>query len=202
MKNILLLLLIISTSIAYSQPKAYDYCYTNSKGTCVYSVADKKEIVVVRGVSDPCLSPDGTKLAYTYNTQDGGRGIKVIDINTKKKTILNTKSDNCYGPVWSPDGKMIAYNVFDTQKSNWDIAVIDTGNTGFKVITHKLQQCYAPAWSYNNKSIMVQDLDNVYVFDLSGNIINTYAVSAMTKTLGPSSSDRFIPSDDGKKIVF
>src|ERR1700748_1967166 len=131
MKNTLLLFLIISALQANAQSKSYDYAYLNKKGICVYSLADKKEYPVVASQGDsPSLSPDGRKITYTATNKAGNRFIAVRDLNTKKKTILNTTSNNGYGPVWSPNGRFIAYNVFNAQKSEWAIAVIDSGNTG------------------------------------------------------------------------
>jgi Tol biopolymer transport system component len=45
-------------------------------------------------------------------------------------------------------------------------------------------------------------MDTVFVLDLSGNITASYKISDMTKSDGPSSSDRFVFTTDGKKIVF
>ncbi|MGZ3834078.1 MAG: hypothetical protein ACXVB0_11185 [Mucilaginibacter sp.] len=203
MRKILPLLLIICVSHAFGQNKSYDYCYTNNKGTFAYSVADGKQIEVVRGVSDPSISPDGTKLAYTANLKDGGRIIKVIDINTKKKIILNTQSNNCYGPVWSPDGNYIVYNVFNTQTSTWSIALIDAGNVDQpKILTAQTGQSYSPTWMSNSQNVVVQNLNNVFVLDLSGNTISNYKISDLSKSEGPSSSDRFVFTADGNKIVF
>ena len=202
MKKTLLLFFIIYASQAYPQAGCYNYCYTNSKGTCVYSVANKKEYVVLQEVSDPCLSPDGTKIAYTANLKDGSRILKVITLATKKKAILNTHSKNCYGAVWSPDGSMIAYNVFDTKKSIWNVAVIDTGHSEPKILTTKLMSCYSPTWSSDNKSIVVQNLKKVYIFNLQGKILSSYKTTDLTNTLGPSSSDRFILTNNGNKVVF
>jgi len=186
----------------YSQSKSYDYCYVNKKGICVYSLMDKKEYLVVKKGTDPCISPDGTKVAYTSMLNGIDRVINVIDLNTKKITKLNTNSINCYGAMWSPDGKYIAYNVFNLEKSRWYIAIIDAANTSFKILTEQLEQCYAPTWSADSQAVVIQNIDNVHIFDLSGNINNTYKVSDITKTLGPSSSDRFVLTPDRKKIVF
>jgi len=202
MKNISILFLILIATGAFGQSKSYDYAYMNKKGICVYSIADKKEYLIVSKGENPCISPDGKKLAYTALDQNGGRFIAVIDLNTKKKTILNTNSNNCYGPVWSPNGNYIAYNVFDSQKSNWLIAVIDAGNTEPVVLTRQLEQSYMPTWTYDNKNVVVQNMEKVFVFDLSGNLVKDYKVSDMTKDLGPTSSDRFIFTKDNKKIVF
>lgn len=187
---------------AYGQSKSYDYCYINAKGICVYTIADKKEYLVVKKGSDPCISPDGTKVAYTSNLNGVDRVIHVIDVNTKKETILNTGSINCYGPMWSPDGKYIAYNVFNLEKSRWDIAIIDVANTAPRLLTTQLEQSYAPVWNADSKSVVVQTIDQVYVFDLEGNIEKTYKVADMTNTYGPSSADRFVFTADKGKIIF
>lgn len=200
----------VCISNAYGQTKSYDYCYSNTKGICVYSVADKKELLIVSSNkgTDPCISPDGTKLAYTVNYPNGDRNIAIIDLTTKQKTVLNTESRNCYGPVWSPDGQYVAYNVFNPQKSNWLVAVIDAANTSYKVLTAQLEQSYMPSWLADSKSVVVQNMDTVFIFDLQGNIITTYKIAdmgngvAVLKDSGPSSSDRFIFTSDNRKVVF
>ncbi|MBS1527751.1 MAG: PD40 domain-containing protein [Bacteroidetes bacterium] len=188
----------------FCQNKSYDYCYSGNKGIYVYSIADQKAYPILRGVSatDLCISPDGMKVAYTVNSKDG-RNIGVIDLNSKQKTVLHTQSNNCYGPVWSPDGNYIAYNVFNDQTSKWSIAVIGTApGSAPQVLTGKLSECYMPAWTTDSKNVVVQDMSAVYVFDLYGNITTTISIPEIPKTFGASSSDRFIFTSDGRKIVF
>ncbi len=201
MKNILIIFLIICSSNIYGQNKSYDYCYQNDKGICVYSVADKAEQVVIKKGSDANISPDGKKVAYTTYSPKGDRTIAVIDLNTKKKTVLNTGSNNCYGPMWSPDGKLIAYNVFNTQTSKWFIGIIGADNTTPpKVLTGKLEESYMPAWMAGSKTLSVQDMNAVYVFNLAGEIIKTYKMADMSNEFSSTSSDRYIFA--GNKIVF
>jgi TolB protein len=210
MRSPLTLLLLICILKAYAQGKSFDYCYTNTKGICVYSVAEKKEYIIIdpQKGSDPCISPDGTKIAYTANFPNGDRNIAVVDINTRGKVIMKTESTNCYGPTWSPDGKYLAYNVFDEQNSRWLIAIIDAGNTSNTVLTAQLEQGYMPTWSADSRGVVVQNLDNIYVFDLDGNITTTYKVADMDRGVsvlqdaGPSSSDKFVFTNDNSKIVF
>ncbi|MDB5144832.1 MAG: hypothetical protein JWQ66_3545 [Mucilaginibacter sp.] len=200
MRLILLLFCAAFASFVYGQGKSYDYCYQNNKGICVYSVADKAEQVIVKKGSDPCISPDGRKIAYTIYSKDDTRTIGVIDINSKQKTILKTNRRNCFGPIWSPDGKYIAYNVFNWSKSMWSVAVIDAGNTSHKILTGQLN-CNMPTWTIDSKNIVVQNMSSIFVLDLFGKIISTYKISDLSKESSPTSADRYVFTAS-KKIVF
>jgi TolB protein len=207
MKNILLLFLVISTSAVYSQSKTYDYAYTNKKGICVYSVADKKEYPVVKNGADPCISPDGKKVAYTVNGKGSQRFIKIMDLTSKAVITLNTQNDNCYGAVWSPDGKLIVYNADIDNK--WCIEVIGSNNTGPKVLSGKINDSYSPVWLANSKNVAVQDMAKVFVLDISGNVITVYDMKDLQGGLpelkdgvGSSSFDQFVIANDNAKIVF
>ena len=202
MKNILLLLSMIITIGVYGQSKSYDYAYMNKKGICVYSVADKKEVLITKKGQDPYISPDGKKLAYSSSNDKGDRFIDVVDLNTRRKIILNTQNNNSYGPVWSPDGGLIAYNSFDSKNAKWYIALIDSGNTNLRILTGQIENSYVPSWLANSQNVVAQNLDNVYVVNLSGDIIKSYKIADLSKAMGASSSDRFIFTDDNKKIVF
>jgi TolB protein len=200
MRLILLLLFAALASFVYGQGKSYDYCYKNQKGICVYSVADKKEYLILKQGFDPCISPNGRKIAYTIYSKSDARTIVVIDINSKQKTFLKTNSQNCFGPVWSPDGKYIAYNVFNWSKSRWSIAIIDAGNTLHKVLTGQLN-CNSPTWTVDSKNVVAQNMSSIFVLDLFGKIIATYKISDLSKESSPTSADRYVFTAS-KKIVF
>ncbi len=202
MRNIFLLFLVIISLSLYGQSRSYDYAYLNKEGIWVYSVADKKEYLIAKKGQDPYISPDGKKLAFTTFNEKGDRFIAVVDLNSHHKIILNTQNNNSYGPVWSPDGSLIAYNSFDSKNAQWYIALVDSANTNSRILSRRLENCYVPSWLVNGKNVVVQNLDNVFVVTLSGDIMSTYKVAALSTAMGASSSDRFIFTDDNKKIVF
>src|SRR6476661_9282969 len=65
----------------------------------------------------PEISPDGTRIAFNTvadaKTRSGPeRHIAIADLATAKVTVLpNIPSDNCFGLVWSPDGKQLAFSI-------------------------------------------------------------------------------------------
>jgi serine/threonine protein kinase len=58
---------------------------------------------------DPRLSPDGRKLAVRIG--DPGGDLYIIDLERGVNTRLTFESLAGFSPVWSPDGKRIAYSV-------------------------------------------------------------------------------------------
>ena len=57
---------------------------------------------------DPAVSPDGTRVAFASNRDGSGSNIFVLDRASKRVTQVS-KEVEAARPVWSPDGKTIAY---------------------------------------------------------------------------------------------
>jgi dipeptidyl aminopeptidase/acylaminoacyl peptidase len=68
----------------------------------------------LRAVGQVKFSPDGKLLAYTITRFDRpGRAwsqVWVMDLATKKSVRMGGENEGSGGPVWSPDGKWIAYS--------------------------------------------------------------------------------------------
>lgn len=76
------------------------------------------------------LSPDDRRLAVTLNQEsEAGSDIWIIDLDTGSKTRL-TFDERAAGPVWSPDGKRIAYATSEKGNGRSQIVVRDAAGGG------------------------------------------------------------------------
>lgn len=154
------------------------------------------------GATDPAISPDGNKLAYTLSDSAGNRSIWIADMENKSQGKLQVNSNNYYQAVWSADGGAIAFNIFNS-KNLWKIGVIKTDNSGYVMLDSASKiNVYAPTWK-NEKEIVGQDLTKLYTFDLTGKLINTKLIADLIgKEFSIASSNRFFYTKDGAKLIF
>ena len=83
----------------------------------------------------PEISPDGARIAFNTvadsKTRPGPeRHIATADVASGKVTVLkDIPSDNCFGPVWSLDGKQLAFSIMaDTA---WQLGLVNADGSGF-----------------------------------------------------------------------
>jgi Tol biopolymer transport system component len=154
------------------------------------------------GATDPAISPDGNKLAYTLSDSVGNRSIWIADMENKSQGKLQVNSNNYYQAMWSADGSAIAFNIFN-KKNLWKIGVIKADNSGYVLLDSASKiNVYAPTWK-NGKEIIAQDLNNLYTFDLSGKLIDTKSIASLIgKDFSIASSNRFFYTKDGEKLIF
>ena len=102
MKKIVLLLCILSSSFAFAQDKL-----------------DYLDIFQLEWVSDPQISPDGSKIIYVRNYNDimadrNYSNLWMINADGSDNRPLTSGNQNDFSPRWSVDGKKLLY------KSNKD----------------------------------------------------------------------------------
>ncbi|HEY4108795.1 hypothetical protein [Puia sp.] len=191
-----------SCSLFSGKKKVFDYCYVNSKG--LYAVAYGKEPtrIFVNG-TDPRLSPDGRKIAYTdVGGKDHERRIGVFDLEAGKVTILDTACHNCYGPVWSPDGNYLVYNAFTGR--SWGIKYIDKENQHAVELGAPTDSLgfSSPTWSADGKKIVVQNMSAVYIYGLDGRVLQRVGFEQMDSSLSFSSSTSFMLNKSEDKLIY
>ena len=72
---------------------------------------------------NPSLSPDGTRVAVIRNDLQGNVGIWTFDIASGHGTPLtNDSTADFHAPIWSPDGRYVAY--VNSVSTRWNFASI------------------------------------------------------------------------------
>ena len=156
----------------------------------------------------PNISPDATRLAFNTNedskTRPGPeRHIAITDLASGKVTVFkDIPSDNCFGPVWSPDGNKIAFSIM--AEKEWHLGIVNADGSGFRFVKNaalKNDAFGAPTWARDGKSIFCHDLDNIYQIDLDGNVLKKWELSKILTDASMNGNDRLSVSPDGKALL-
>src|SRR5438067_11115669 len=156
----------------------------------------------------PEISPDGTRIAFNTegdakNRPGPERHIAIADVASGKVTVLpNIPSDNCFGPVWSPDGKQLAFPIMAGKA--WQLGLVNADGSGFRFVRNaelRPEAFGAPEWARDGKSIFYHDLDNIYQIDLDGNILKKWELSKILTDASMNGGDRLSVSPDGTALL-
>ncbi|WP_316807564.1 hypothetical protein [Pedobacter agri] len=181
--------------------KSFALAYQDGNKIVATSIDTMKQISF-GGATDPSISPDGNKLAYTVSDSTGNRSIWVADMENKSQLQLHADSKNYYGAIWSAYGVRIAFSVLN-EKSIWKIGLIKNDNTGFIILDGKSNiSVSSPTWKSANE-IVAHDLNNLYTFNNAGKIIDTKQLKDLIGTNYNIASDNiFFYADQGKTLIF
>ena len=149
---------------------------------------------------DPTWSPDGTAIAYRHQTgDDATTDIFVMDADgSNARNLSGTDDTGDWGPDWSADGKLIAWNTASAGHI-FDLGLIRPDGTDRQVIAPGVYIEY-PAWSPDGRQI-------AFMSPGSGSAYDIYVMNADgtdVQNLTNSSDVEGWPawSPDGRQIVF
>ena len=158
---------------------------------------------IARSAVDPDISPDGTKVAFNTEDKSPARRIAVADLATGKTTLFkDVPSDNCFGPVWAPDGaKLLFYILLD---SAWDIGLVNADGSGFRILKKGgsgSHSYFSACWMPDGQSLYCQDLENLYHIGLDGAVIQQWPLQKLFAAGDMDSNMRFDVSPDGGTLL-
>jgi Tol biopolymer transport system component len=119
------------------------------------------------GHNDPDLSPNGKRLAFTYDARGGGQGqgmprIGIIRYPVRKaKPELSPRGRSLANPDWSPDGRYLAAERVTPDKR--DIVILDPETWEEVARLTKDGRSFAPVWSPNGDQIAYLHVDGLKV---------------------------------------
>ncbi len=171
----------------------------------------------------PSWSPDGNRIAFVSN-RDGNRDenteIYLMDADGSNVTQLTPDPFKLFynyrddiSPIWSPDGKYIAfasakgkrnfmtdfYDPFYSYLNKiYEIYRMDADGSNMVRISGENSNCFSPSWSTDSRKIAFvcdSDVPAIYVADLDGSNITR---------ISENGSNCFSPTwaPDGEKIAF
>jgi len=207
MKRITFFLLSCIASFTFSDAAQRKIAFEHRENIFVADIDGTHQKKIANGAL-PEISPDGTRVAFNTEadakTRPGPeRHIAVANLSNGKVTVLKyIPSDNCFGPVWSPDGSKLAFSIMADKE--WQLGLVNADGSGFHFVKNaalKSDAFGAPEWSRDGKSIFCHDLDNIYQIDLDGNILKKWELSKILTDASMNGGDRLSISPDGNLLL-
>lgn len=207
MNRLALYLFVCLAFSALSNAAQRKIAYEQGENVFVADVDGKHPKKIAAGAL-PEISPDGARVAFNTegdakNRPGPERHIATADVATGKITGLpNIPSDNCFGPVWSPDGKQLAFSIMADKA--WQLGLVNADGSGFRFVKNAElgpEAFGAPEWARDGKSIFCHDLDNIYQIDLDGNVLKKWELAKILTDASMNGGDRLSVSPDGKALL-
>jgi Tol biopolymer transport system component len=150
---------------------------------------------------DFALSPDGTRLAYGFGDKSGSQDIWVRDLKRDVASRLTFNPRNDIWPVWSPDGRRIAFST--DREGHFSVMVRDASGTGNEapIYADPDSEVGISDWSYDGRRLLVGILPASRRWDIKSIAMDGTATPVdYIVTDASEHSARFSP--DGRFVVY
>lgn len=145
-----------STEIAYICYERFDHrtiCLTDAdRGIFIDLLPGNERTSYGNGISRLSWSPDGNWLTFS-GTVDGSAGLYLMDVRTGALSLLVRNGEN---PAWSPDGREIAFNLYNNLTLTFDLFIAEL-NGNFRLLYDGAGMTFNPAWSPDGRRIVFQE---------------------------------------------
>lgn len=178
-----------------NQDGLYDMYIANADGTEAVRLTNDDAIE-----QHPDLSPDGSRIAYTYNWQ-----IWTMDSDGSNPVQLTDTGENSE-PVWSPDGEQIAFK--STREGDTEIYIMNNDGSEQVNLTNTPEYIdEAPSWSPDGEKIAFNSIRDA-VADIFVIDVETGETSQITQndvnnrypSWSPDGSEFVLESEDSEGI--
>lgn len=160
--------------------------------TTIDSIRDN--ILNIEWQRDFSWSPDGTKALVVMGFDPRKYQLYVVDKNGDIRQLTNESVEtNVWNPVWSHDGKKIAFN----GKNLW---IINEDGTGLKQLVQSAENIYAGtiAWSHDDSKVFYQVGRSLRAVNVDG----TETVELASRDDFGRGEDIFSSSPDRRRMIF
>jgi hypothetical protein len=147
-----------------------------SRGLQQLTIFDRTGTVVGRvgepgSYAQPSFSPDGSRLAVIKRDPDNDtQDVWTIDVATGKGTAITADADADSAPVWSPDGRQIAYiSVRDNTNAIYRRASDGSGNEELLYRHPTGATLVLTDWSADGRVLCFWSGDTMFMLPLAGN---------------------------------
>ena len=125
-----------------------------------------------RNYADTAISPDGKRVAFDVNDGPGKADLWIRDLARDVTTRFTFDKERDFAPIWSPDGKKIAYS--RENKTAWDLYIKDAAGTGEpELLLESAENKFATDWSKDGSYLIFASLGkesnwDIYALPMNG----------------------------------
>jgi Tol biopolymer transport system component len=114
------------------------------------------QMAAPEGSRNPELTPDGTRASFEVADRRGHRDIWIADLARQTTSRLTTGSLGGSDPVWSPDGRRIAFTAYNPgDQTGVYVADSRAAGEGQPIIRWKHCEDYPTSWAPDGRTIIV-----------------------------------------------